>query len=186
MRPETPGISRLSKGESMQLKRTCAASIAAILTLSLIGCGTNPIDILNLAVGALEVALPLIGPAAGVDPAITSAVETYLGSASQAITQASDILSSPGLTDAQKEAAITAAFAGIAAPIVPAKYAALASAIQQVAQYIGKFLATLPAPTAAHAMTEAATTVHVPGSSDMAKLRGIKARAEGVHSKVKR
>ena len=71
------------------------------------------------------------------DPATIASVSGYLAATSQAITQATDIEAGTG-TDAQKAVQIAAAFAGIAAPIVPAKYQALANAVQQVAQYIAE------------------------------------------------
>lgn len=160
------------------MKRNFCAVVAAILILCLVGCSPSAIDILNLAVGALEIALPLIGPAAGVDPGTIAAVQTYLGATSQAITQASDILAGPG-TDAQKAAAIAQAFANIVAPLVPVKYQALAAAVEQVAQYIAQFLAK----TASMARSE---TSHQVSPADTQRLGTIKARAGAVHLKVVR
>lgn len=156
----------------MTHKRT--AGIAALLILSMVGCTTSPLEILNLAVGAAELVLPLIGPAAHIDPAVQASVENYLTATSGAIAQASDILTGPGTT-AQKSAAIVAAFAGIAAPIVPPQYQGIANAVQAVAQYVAKFLASLPSPVAASARTT--TAPHVLSQSDQAKVAKIKARA---------
>jgi len=156
--------------------RTFSAAIAAILILSLAACSTSPLQILDLAVGAAEIALPLALPAAGVDPATTTAVESYLQATSTAIAKASDILAGTG-TDAAKSAQIVAAFAGIAAPVVPAKYQALVNAIQRVAQYVAQFIGSLPAPAAAGKMSASISTV---SASDAAKLAQIKARAQAL------
>jgi hypothetical protein len=162
----------------MQLSKRSAATLAAILILCAAGCGA--LDYLQLAVGAAEIALPLIGPAAGVDQATVTAVSNYLAATSQAITQAIDIENGTG-TDAQKATQIVAAFAGIAAPIVPAKYQALANAIQQVAQYIAKYLATLPVPSSATASKTTALS-----SAEKTKASQIRARAQAVWSKTHR
>jgi hypothetical protein len=156
--------------------RTISAALAAILILCLAGCAASPIDILGLAVGALEIALPLIGPAAGVDAATVTAVEGYLSATSQAITQAGDILAGTG-SDAQKTTAIISAFAGIAAPVVPAKYSALVTAVGQVAQYVAQFLTSLPAATTAGAS-------HALKAADKTKVTSIQARAIAVRAKT--
>ena len=152
-----------------------AAGVAAP-SLALVGCSTSPLEYLQLAVGAAEIVLPLVAPSAGIDPATVAAVDNYLNAASEAITQASDILAGTG-TDAQKATQILAAFAGIAAPIVPPQYAALASAVQLVAQYIAQFLASLPTTS---------TATHAIKSSDAVKVSAIKARAVKVHAATAR
>ena len=156
--------------------RTIFAAIAAILIISLAGCSTSPLQILDLAVGAAEIALPLALPAAGVDPATTTAVESYLAAVSTATSKATDILAGPG-TPAAKSAQIVAAFAGIAAPVVPAKYQSLVNAIQQVAQYVAQFIGSLPPPAVAGKMSARAVSV---SPADAAKLTQIKARAQKV------
>jgi hypothetical protein len=150
-------------------------ALAAVLILSLIsaGCTASAIDILNLAVGALEIALPLVAPAAGIDPTTASAVESYLAATSAAISQASDILAGPG-TDAQKAAAIAQAFAGIAKPLVPAKYTALVNAVQEVAKYVAQFLASTGS-------TASASASHPLSQGDKEKAVAIKLRAMAVH-----
>ncbi len=158
--------------------RNATAAIAAILMLSLLGCSTSPIDILNLAVGALEIALPLIGPAAGVDPQTVTAVESYLNATSAAISQASDILAGPG-TDGEKAAQIAQAFAGIAKPFVPAKYTALVNAVADVAKYVAQFLAS----TGSTAGSSATNTLTQAGKE---KASAIKLRAMAVHRAVSR
>jgi hypothetical protein len=168
----------------MNTRRTISAAIAALLILSMIGCTTSPIQILDLAVGAAELVLPLIGSAAHIDPAVQTAVEGYLSAASGAIAQASDILAGPG-TDGQKSAAIVAAFAGIAVPIVPAQYQAIANAVQALAQYIAQFLGSLPAPMAMAHTATAKASVHTLSASDQATLTKIKARALAVRAACK-
>lgn len=159
------------------LKSLGILMLVLVLLLALVGCNTSPLAYLDLAVGALEVALPLIGPAAGLPPDVVAQVGSYLAGVSQAATQASDILAGPG-TDAQKSAQILAAFAGIAEPIVPVQYQAIVSAVQQVALYVAKFIASIPAasPTAATPLS----------ASSQAKLKTIRARAVAVHSAVRR
>ena len=111
-----------------------------------------------------------------VDPATTTAVESYLAAVSTAISKATDILAGPG-TPAAKSAQIVAAFAGIAAPVVPAKYQSLVNAIQQVAQYVAQFIGSLPPPAVAGKMSARAVSV---SPADAAKLTQIKARAQKV------
>jgi hypothetical protein len=153
--------------------RNVSAFVAILLILAMVGCSTSPIEYLNLAVGALEVVLPLIGPAAGIPPNVISSVESYLGATSDAISKATDILNGPG-TSAEKTAQIVAAFAGIAEPIVPVQYQALANAVQQVALYVAKFLASLPPAAGATA-----------SQSDLAKLATIRNRAGAVHRAIR-
>lgn len=161
----------------MKTKRTLSAAIAAILILSLVGCSTSPIDILDLAIGAVEIALPLVGPAVGIDPTTLASVQAYLSATSAAISQASTILSGTG-TDAQKAAAIAQAFAGIAAPIVPAKYGALVTAVADVAKYVAQFLANqgVAVSSATHQLTQA----------DQVKVKTIKFRADTAKQKLGR
>jgi hypothetical protein len=124
------------------------ACIAAVLALTLLtsACSQNEVVTdLELAVNAVEVALPLIGPSVGLPANVSSQIQTYLGLTSQAIGKASDILAGSG-TDVQKAAAVAAAFAGIAVPAVPSQYQGIASAVQQVTALVTKFLAdTSPA-----------------------------------------
>lgn len=160
----------------MKFQKRSAAIIAASLIFFLGACGA--LDYLQLAVGAAEIALPLIGPSAGVDSATIASVSGYLAATSQAITQATDIEAGTG-TDAQKAVQIAAAFAGIAAPIVPAKYQALANAVQQVAQYIAEYLASLPPSSTS---TVGKTTAL--SSSQKTKLSQIRTRALAVYAKT--
>lgn len=165
-----------------------SGALAALLIFSVLltSCGT--LNYLELAIGAAELALPLIGPSAGIDAGTVMNVEMYLAATSQAITKAVDIQNGTG-TPAQKAAQIAAAFAGIAFPIVPAQYqtlpvsqvaayVSLASAVSKVAAYVSQFLGTLPASSAASSPHVAVST----GGS--AKLASIRARAQKVYAKT--
>lgn len=165
--------------------------LALSVLLLLTGCTNNQvITDLTLAVDALEIALPLIGPSAHLPPDLEAQIQAYLGATSQAITQASDILAGAG-TDAQKAAAITAAFAGIAQPLIPPQYAGIGAAVAQVASLVSKFLGSLPATKVA-AEAVSARTVAMPGANakttalskgDISKLAKVKARAALVHER---
>lgn len=160
-----------------------AAGLAGVLLLA--GCGTSQvITSLELAIDAVAAALPLIGPAAGLPADLTAQLEGYLGATSTAVSQASDILAGPG-TDEQKAAQIVAAFAGIAVPIVPAKYQGIATAIQQVAQMVAKFLATLPSPALVSARA-AGVTEHttVFSEGDLRRLAEVKTKAAAARAKI--
>lgn len=155
----------------------CAALVVAILLCTLTGCGVSPVTTLELAVGAAEVALPLIP---GVPADVAAAVESYLSATSSAITQASTILAGPG-TDAQKAAAITAAFAGIAVPVVPAQYQALATAVAKVAQYVEQFLVA----SGSAVSTTAGSPTHAVSAKDTGRLSAVKTRAQAVIGRVR-
>ena len=159
--------------------RRAALAAILILAVSLTSCG--PLNYLQLAVGALEVALPLVGPAAGVDPQTVAAVESYAAAASDFITKAIDIEAGPG-TAAQKAAQIAIAGAAVMqqVPNIPAKYQALAAAVAQVAQYIVNYLGTLP-PASAHAVAGPSVKL---SASDLKKGAEIRARAVAVHQKA--
>jgi len=159
------------------MKKRLSAAIAAILILALAGCGASPIQILELAVTSVELALPIIEQTAGVDPATIAAVQNYLGAVSQGITKASDILAGPG-TDAEKAAQIVAVFAGIAVPVVPAQYQAIVTAVQQVAQNIAQFIGSLPSPATVSSST------HSVSASEKTKLHSIKIRAQAIPPKL--
>ena len=158
--------------------RTIFAAIAAILIISLAGCAVSAVQTLELVVSAAEIALPLIAPSAGVDPATVTAVDGYLAAVSTAVSKASDILAGSG-TNAQKAAEITIAFANIADPIVPAKYQGLANAVAQVAAAVEKFLLSQPAAAPQSSAKYGSPRVAMPGA-DLAKLAQIKARAQKV------
>ena len=160
--------------------RRAALAAILILAVSLMSCG--PLNYLQLAVGALEVALPLVGPAAGVDPQTVTAVENYAAAASDFITKAIDIEAGLG-TAAQKAAQIAIAAGNIVkeVPNVPAKYAALATAVSQVAQYIFDYLDGLPTPATAHAVGGPSVKL---SASDLKKGAEIRARAQAIHAKV--
>lgn len=158
-----------------------AAVLVAVAAGAFLGCGTSQvIGNLELAVDAVSVALPLIGPAAGLPADLQAQIQQYLAATNTAIGQASVILSSPA-SDAAKAAEIAAAFAGVAVPAVPAKYQGIASAVQQVAVLVSKFLAGLPvASTQPLAVRAHAAIVATPGKttpfsiSDQKRLLNIR------------
>lgn len=128
----------------MKTKRTCIA-VFLVLCLAGVGCGQNTvITDLETALSVISGAFPIIAGLTGVPPATVTAVENYLDATNSALGQASTILAGPG-TDGQKAAQIVAAFAGIAVPVVPPQYAALAALVQSLAKDVASFLASLPA-----------------------------------------
>ena len=157
---------------------------AAAMALMQTGCGAaGALQYLNLAVGALEVLIPLLGPTSGIAQGTLSDVENYAGSVSDAITKASDILSSPE-SDASKALDIAQAFAGIAKPLVPAQYGAIVSAVAQVAKYIAQFLSSSggnPSFIAAHSAT---TSMHLLTKDQMVLAASIRERSVAVRKKL--
>lgn len=122
-------------------------TLCLIALMAMTGCSSDQvISSLELSVDAVSAALPLIGPTAGLPAPLQTAIQTYLGATSDAIASASDILAGPG-TDAAKTATIVASFAAIATPSVPAQYQSVATAVQQVALLVAKFIAQLPSAT---------------------------------------
>jgi hypothetical protein len=122
-------------------------AIAAFLIVCLMGCGqTTIIQNLQLTLDAITTAFPIIAGLTTMPPATVTDVGNYLDATNTALGQASTILAGTG-TDAQKAAQITAAFASIAAPVVPAQYASIVTLIGTVAKDVSTFLASLPAPT---------------------------------------
>lgn len=165
---------------TLVLRSLAIVILAACLILA--GCATSPIAILEITITAVEAALPLIGPTAGVDPATLAVVSAYLGAVSSAISQASDILAS-GATAAEKAAEITQAFAGLAVPLVPPQDQALVSAVQKVAACVAELLTSTVASTPKSSMA-AARAVRPLSASDRQKLTDIKARATAVRLKL--
>ena len=167
----------------MRHYRHGARAVLLVALLILAGCSAT--SDLNLVVGALEVAVPLIP---GVPPAIATVAEAYLAATSQAIASATDILAGTG-TDAEKAALIAQAFAGIAEPVVPPQYQALVNALSKVAGYVANFLAKETSPIsgqarAAHALTTVGSPTHIASTEERAKLATLKARALAVRAKM--
>jgi hypothetical protein len=136
------------------------AAIAALLILSLVGCTTSQVvSDLQIALDAITVALPILGTLTGVPADVSTAVTNYATAANQALGQAATILDGPG-TDAEKAAAIAAAFAGIAAPVVPAQYAALAQLVGTIAAEVAAFLGSVPGLGTAQERASAAKSPH--------------------------
>jgi len=155
------------------------AVIAAILIIMLVACtSTQIVTDLEVALDAIQVGLPILGTVSGVPADVLTAAQTYVAAANSALGQASTILTGPG-TDAEKTALIFAAFAGIAAPNIPAQYQAIAQLVSVVAADVAKFLASLPpASTAGIAATRTVGnsaavmghTTHRWSPTDQAKL----------------
>ena len=124
--------------------RSFAACVAILLCITLAACSTaTVITDLQVALDAISVALPILGSLTGVPPDVSNAVASYVTAANSALGQASTILVGSG-TDAEKAAQIAAAFAGIAAPVVPSQYAELAQLVATVAKDVAAFLASVP------------------------------------------
>src|ERR1035437_5372096 len=165
-----------------------AAAVLVAAAVACTACGTSQvIGNLGLAVDAVSVALPLIGPAAGLPANTQAQIQQYLAATNTAIGQASDILAGPG-TDGQKAAQIFASFSGIAVPAVPAKYQGIAQAVQQVSVLVARFLSGLPPATAQPLGVRAGgmnrpTAAVVPGKTtvlsagDLVRLAAIKQKA---------
>jgi outer membrane lipoprotein SlyB len=145
-------------------------SLVVVIALVLVGCGASTaIENLQLAVDAVTAALPIIGTISGIPPATITRVTTYLDATNQALAQSASILAAPG-TDAQKTAQIVGAFAGIAEPVVPPQYAAIAGLVQTIARDVASFIASLPPATA--------TTTTALSADQRARLAKIAARAK--------
>lgn len=172
---------------------TCFTFLAMLLLLP-VGCSSNDvINSLELAVNAVSVVVDLAGPSAGLPPDVTAQVKTYAAATATALEQSIDILDGPG-TDAQKGAAIAAAFAGIAVPVVPPKYQGIASAVQQVSLLVSKFLAQAPATRAAAGPPAFASAFADPpakkstrlSKSQRAKLAKLKVKAAAAAEAAKK
>lgn len=130
----------------MRSRTLQVVAIAAMLIL--LGCTTSTvITDLQVALDAVTVALPVLAGLTGVPADVSTAVTNYVAAANEALGQAATILDGPD-TDAEKAAAVAAAFAGVAAPVVPSQYAVLASLVQTIAQDVAAFLASVPSTQA--------------------------------------
>lgn len=158
------------------LRKRLSGAIALILILAMLGCAsTQVVGDLQVALDLVATALPILSAATGVPAATMTAVETYITAANAALGQASTILAGSG-TDAVKAAQIAAAFAGIAAPVVPAQYAAIATLVQTLAGDVATFLVSLgvqPGATSAAAIKAPSGTTKF----DMVKLAHCTAQA---------
>jgi hypothetical protein len=123
-----------------------AHHIAAVLIILILlsSCTSSQIvSNLEIALDAISAGLPILATVSSVPADVVTSAETYLTAANSALGQASTILAGGG-TDAEKSALIIAAFAGIAAPAIPAQYQAIAQLVSVVAADVAKFLAGLP------------------------------------------
>lgn len=162
------------------------------------GCSTSTVvGNLQLAVDALSAALPLIAPA-GLPPALLAEIQAGLSDTGKAISAASGILANATTTDAEKAAAIAAAFAGIVeqdqyiVAAIPAQYRGIANAVTQIAEMVAQFLSSVPgkpvpAPTAisAHVSVAPVKSTRTKFSHhDLTQLAGINAKAAAAVSKL--
>ena len=163
------------------MTHTHRAPLAVLMAVIMIltGCSTaTVITDLELALDAISAALPVLLPLVDVpaDAPVAAAVQTYLTAANSALGQASTILAGTG-TDASKAAAILAAFAGIAAPVVPAQYGTLAAQVATVAQDIAAFLAFVPGTGVAGALRATAGGTHKWSAGERLKLAHARSAA---------
>jgi hypothetical protein len=166
-------------------------SIAILLVLALLmsACGTSQVlSTLEAVVAAAEVALPIVGAAAGVPPPVIAAIQVYLRAVSQASAQAAVILAGPG-TAAAKAAQITQAFSAIAAGcncIPPGTPTQVVSVIDAIARAVINFLANFQPPPGSSARVAAPKAIAKVSKSDQEKLAAIRARAEIIIQKLER
>lgn len=169
-----------------RIAATFCAGFALMLasTVTQTSCSKpDPITTLGLAVDAVGIALPLLGPSAGLPADLQAKIQTALEATRAAIAKTADILSGPG-DDASKAARITALFVPISIPFVPAQYQGIAGAVAQVTKYVGEFLATLPTPSSQPlALRAPGSRAAVPGETtklitgQLQKLAAIKQKA---------
>ena len=153
-------------------------AIAAFLIVCLMGCGqTTVIQNLQISLDAITAAFPIIAGLTTIPSATVTDIEHYLDATNTALAQASTILAGPG-TDAQKAAQITAAFAAIAQPVVPAQYANIVTLIGTIAKDVNTFLASLPA--------QMVTTTTTLTANNRAALSRAAVSAAGNKSKLAR
>lgn len=164
----------------MTRKQFTAIMLVPILFLTACTPSTL-ISTLEAVVSAAEIALPVIGAAAGLPPQVSVGIVQYLQTVDGAIVQASTILAGPG-TSAQKSAQIVQAFASIAAGcncIPPGTPSVIVNVVNAVAQAVGRFLANFPQRTANE--SSRAPSAPLPeikvGRSDRAALSKIRSRA---------
>jgi hypothetical protein len=152
-----------------------------ILLLLTAGCQTSTlVSTLEAIVSAAEVALPVIGAAVGLPPALLAPIVGYLEAVNVAAAEAATILASTE-TSAQKAVDIAKAFAGVAAGcncIPPGTPAEIVSVINAVANAIGNFLANFQHPPSP------APAIKI-SSADRAALSSIRTRALANLDKVK-
>jgi hypothetical protein len=161
------------------LGRTRSAVIAfTLLAVLLAACTSNQIiTSITLVVDAAEVALPIITNAAGVSPTLITQLESYLAAVGQALATTTDILAK-NEPPAQQYADITAAFANVALPVLPAGLpAAIVSAVSKVAALVSKFLAGLPRAPQTIAIAGKTTSPVVFSAKDQVKLKLLHDRA---------
>ena len=124
-----------------------SAALAALAVQT--GCsGDQIITDLQAALDLISGFLPQLASITGVPAALLAAVETYIASTNTALGNASTILLGAG-SAGEKTALILAAFAGIAAPLIPPPFNVIAGIVAGLAAAVAKFIAGLPPATPA-------------------------------------
>jgi hypothetical protein len=157
--------------------------LASVLILALLASACTSSQIvttLDAVVSAAEIAIPIIGTAAGLPPAISNLIVTYLAEVSTATGQAATILAGPG-TSAQKTAQIIAAFAQVASGLTlpPGTPAQVVTVVNAVVQAVLQFLSNFPVSPA----MVAAPVIKL-NASDVKKLAGLKTRSDANLAKL--
>jgi len=155
--------------------RNKAPVAVCLLLMILLGCTSNQvITSITLALDAAEIALPIVAASTGISPALITQLTNYLAAVGQAFATTTDILAR-GEPPAQQAADITAAFAGVILPALPAGLpVAVVTAIEKVATLVSQFLATLPKPAPALTKQAAAPVL---SAKDLATLKALHDRA---------
>ena len=156
-------------------------SIILVLVLITVGCQTSSSTQNLQAIVALAAGVtPLIASASGAPPEVIVQIETYLITVNTAVSQATPILASTTLTQAQKAAQITALFAAIAVPnLPPGTPQNIAVAVTGVANAVAVFLMEFQpqpvAPASPKLVMKGATKV---SATDIKVLAKIQEKAE--------
>lgn len=117
---------------------------ALLLCLSLFSSACTADEVsanLERTLLAVQIALPSVLAASGVDPATVAQVQHYLGTVSNAVATSADVLADEAQTPAQAGAAVALAFAGAIAPdLPPGTPTTINVAVQSVAAAVQAFL----------------------------------------------
>jgi hypothetical protein len=155
------------------MKRLLSLTLAAVLLSS---CSSNQaIADLQVAVDLADVAFQAVAASASIPPDVQTLVVNYLQATDTALSQASAILSGPS-TSVEKAAQITAAFAAIVKPLLPAGTSQIvASAVNAVAAAIAKFLdhfaGTISIPKAKPDQVKALTAARDKAQANLSRMR---------------
>ena len=163
--------------------KTLFLVLLLIFCLLLSSCSSSQIvATLEAVVSAAEIAIPVIGSAAGLSPQTQTMIVTYLQAVNRATGQASTILSGPG-TSAEKAVAIASLFAGVAKGLnlPPGTPTQIINVIQGVANAVMAFLQNFPQSNALKAAAPVSMKV---SRSDKAKLQSLLSRSNASLKKL--